>query len=171
MDIERPALRKGGEIDLAGADLCALVSEILGRGKPVRFKTRGSSMSPIVRDGDIVVVSPFGERGLRTGDVVAFVHPAAARLAVHRLIGRTERGFLVRGDNALMPDGEVGAGSVLGLVTSIERRGRKIGLGRRAEGRFLAVLSRAGFLRYILAGLRRSLGRMGRRKEGGRENG
>lgn len=170
MDPVRPELmaRKGGEIGLAGGDLCALVSDILGRGKPVRFKAAGRSMSPMVRDGDIVVIHPFGADRPRTGDVVAFIHPAAGRLAIHRVICMTPRGFIVRGDNTLMADGCIEAGSILGRVTSLEREGRRIRMGRGPAGLFLAALSRAGFLRYIIAGLRRITKRPGGGKDDGK---
>ena len=70
-------------VSLSGVDLAILAREILGREAVLRFQARGNSMTPFIRDGDIVTLVPLS-RPPRIGDVVAFAHPRTSGMAVHR---------------------------------------------------------------------------------------
>src|SRR5512142_2476662 len=96
----KPALEqvRGGVLDLAGPDLEALLRAVLARNVPFRFRARGSSMHPFLRDGDQVTVSPATGALFHSGDVVAFVDPAVGRLIVHRIIAVSRGEFLMQGD-------------------------------------------------------------------------
>jgi len=163
MTVVRPEIhvRKGGEKRLAAEAFSGLVSDILSRGKKVRFKAAGGSMSPFVKDGDIVSISPLKSGKPRLGDVVGFINPASSGLALHRLVGETSRGYLIRGDNSLEPDGEIDGRRILGRMTSIERDGRKMKMERYPQRLLIALLSRAGFLRGVVSGLRKVFRRAG----------
>jgi hypothetical protein len=52
----RAALRP--VLSLSGAALLALARDVLARGAQVRFRARGSSMSPFIRDRDILTLAP-----------------------------------------------------------------------------------------------------------------
>ena len=67
---------RGGEIVLQREDLAGLMRAVLEKGKAFRFEVRGASMRPVIRDGDVVTVSPLAGGAAKTGDVVAFVNPA-----------------------------------------------------------------------------------------------
>ena len=50
---------RGGEIVLQREDLAGLMRAVLEKGKAFRFEVRGASMRPVIRDGDVVTVSPL----------------------------------------------------------------------------------------------------------------
>jgi len=61
----------------------ALSRELLKGGLSVRFEARGASMSPCIRDGQIVHVTPVIVSKLRKGDIVLTKGHSGFR--VHRL--------------------------------------------------------------------------------------
>jgi hypothetical protein len=129
----------------AGA-LKELLQAVLQRKRSFRFRARGRSMAPFIRDGDIVTVAPIAEAPLRLGDVVAFLTPEEDRLTLHRLVARQGEAWMLQGDNLQFPDGLVPQQSILGRVTGIARRGRSIHWGLGPERGLLALLSRLNLL-------------------------
>ena len=114
---------------LAFADLS---TDLLMSGRSVRFRARGTSMSPLVRDGDIVLVRPVGAGSIRVGDL-AFCRIEPGRAIVHRVI-RKQAGpagirFTVQGDQRARPDGVIAEAEVFGRVVAINRDGVHIGTG------------------------------------------
>jgi hypothetical protein len=117
-------------------------------------------MHPFLRDGDAVTVRPLAGRLPRPGDIVAFIHPGTGRPAVHRVVGRVEGGFLLRGDNADAADGAVPAPGIIGIVDRVERSGRRTVAGAGRLRGAVALASRLGCLRRatrLLSRLRRAL--------------
>lgn len=122
-----------------------LSAELLRAGLDLRFRARGASMLPLIRDGDVVLVRPVDPDAVRVGDVVLCSH-APGRVVVHRVVGKLARlegmRYTVQGDQATRPDGLIPAAQVYGRITSIERAGATIAMDRpamRALG-WLAVL-------------------------------
>jgi signal peptidase I len=144
----KPALERlrGGVLDLAGPDLEVLLRAVLARNVPFRFRARGSSMHPFIRDGDQVTVSPVSGALFRPGDVVAFVDPAVGRLIVHRIIAVSRGEFLIQGDHNTDPDGWIPRENVLGRVTLTERDGKCIRIGLGPERELIAWLVRKNLL-------------------------
>ena len=124
---------------------------VLSRGVPFRFRARGCSMHPFVQDADVVTVHPLGKARIGAGDIVAFTHPGAGKLVVHRVAARTGGGLLMKGDNAECADGIVPLENVLGRVSRVEREGRRIRLGAGPERALIAWLSRSDRLESMLA--------------------
>lgn len=137
----------GGTLALTGATLREFLAAVLERRAAFRFIARGHSMSPFIRDGDAITVSPCPPRQLRVGEVAACRSTAGDGLFVHRVVGRSGPGYLVRGDNAPTADGPVAADDVLGIVTLVERRGRVVHAAVGPSARLVAALSRCGCLR------------------------
>jgi hypothetical protein len=137
------AVRRGEEARLSGEDLLALLVDGLARGASLRFRAGGASMSPFIRDGDVLTIAPLTGRP-RTGAVAAYIRPETGALAVHRVIGRTRAGILLKGDNERGRD-LVPESSLLGLLVRAERKGRPVRIGG-AVGRLIAGLSRWGAL-------------------------
>jgi hypothetical protein len=150
--LPKPALysRPGGVVSLSGPALHELLRAVLDRGLPFRFKALGFSMHPFIRDGDVVTISPQPEGGMYPGDVAAFCLPDRGMLAVHRVVARRGGDYLLRGDNADEADGFIPPVKMLGLVTRVERKGKKVRLGWGPERRLLACLSRWGLLRLLI---------------------
>jgi hypothetical protein len=93
---------------------------------------------------------------------VAFLQPGSGRLRVQRIVARTPGGWLVRGDRHVHFDGMIQDSFILGRVTTVERRGRQVGLTRGPFSVILARLSRRALelRRMLIQALKRSgLGR------------
>ena len=141
-----PFVQRGGELHMSNRGQAELLRAAIEHGVPLRTRARGSSMSPFIRDGDVLTIAPTDGCVPRIGDVVAFVRPDTGRLAVHRVIARVDAGWLVRGDNCPRPDGVVLRGAILGVLIRVERDGRHARLGLGAEARLIAWLQRAHIL-------------------------
>jgi signal peptidase I len=130
------------EISFSGASLAELLCATLAKGVPFRFKVKGFSMTPFIRDGDIVTISSLTEAGLSFGRPVAFINPETRTLAIHRVVGMSGIRYLIKGDNALEPDGVISKDNILGYVTRVQRNGRNIFAGLGPERYIVALLSR-----------------------------
>jgi hypothetical protein len=119
--------------------------DLLRGGLTVRVEVTGHSMAPFVRGGDVVTIAPC--RRLSLGDVVAFT--SDGRLTVHRIVEWTDSGLLARGDVAPSADPPFTREEVLGVVTAVERGGRRVRLGLGLGSRAVAWLSRHGWLRRL----------------------
>lgn len=153
---EKPELSgsRADEISLSREALLDLMTAVLARGRAFRFKARGWSMTPFIRDGDVITIVPIVGDRCRLGDVVAFTHPETGRLVVHRIIDRMDADYLIQGDSSLgETDGIIRHDQLLGQVSGVERNGRRVWLGIGAERKVIAWLSR----RMVLARFRLGL--------------
>jgi uncharacterized repeat protein (TIGR01451 family) len=128
-----------------------LIRELLQQGLCVRFQARGASMSPVIRDGEIVHVTPVIVSKLRKDDIVLTKSNNGFQL--HRLVivDRERDTFVTRGDSGLENDPAVRGDQVLGVAQAKEVQvGRRIrsakfkGIGGRvlrsaARGQYLAA--------------------------------
>ena len=116
------------EVGLKRGEFAELSTELLELGGSLSFKAHGFSMSPFIRNGDILSVQPVEVTALKAGDI-AFYRIACDRLVVHRIIGRFRQAsqvvFKIRGDALYGPDELVQADQILGQVMSVQR-GRKV---------------------------------------------
>src|SRR3984885_1893316 len=103
-----------------------VIRELLGQGLSVRFQARGASMSPAIRDGDIVVVTPVIVSKLRKDDIVLAKINEGFRL--HRIVlADHERDvFITRSDCGEQDDPGLKGTQVLGIA-----RVKEVRLGRR----------------------------------------
>lgn len=139
---------------LSRAVVLALMSAVLDRGLPFRFRARGSSMQPFIRDGDILTIAPVETGDVRVGDIIAFRQEVnAPRVLIHRIVARQNSRWLLRGDNALVADGEVDASDILGRVVRIERGSRKVRMGSAIFRHFISWLSNRGQLTKLVYGI------------------
>ena len=138
---------KSAELPLSGCALLELMLAVLGRGVPFRFRARGWSMVPFIRDGDVITIAPFQEKNPNLGDIVAFTRPTESRLVVHRIVNRRGSAFIIQGDSVPdHPDGAIPAEELLGKVIRIERNSHRVWLGIGPEKILIAWLSRKNFL-------------------------
>ncbi len=131
-----------------------------------RVPAVGSSMLPLIAEGDLLLVAP-GTRDIRVGDVIVF-HTEEGLIAhrVLRIRRRQDRWiWLTKGDNALAPDPPVRGEQILGRVVGIVRPdGRCIRLDSRTWrclGWVLSALSwsSGGIYRLTMGARRSPLGR------------
>ena len=147
--------RKDGALPLSGESLAALVQAIMAKGRPFRFRAGGLSMSPFIKDGDVVTLAPLAGATPRTGDIAAFLHPATGRIVVHRIVREKSGHYVFKGDNAGETDGALPVERILGLVIRVERDGSEVRSGLR-RGAAVAHLSRSGLLRKAVGAARRA---------------
>lgn len=137
------------EISLTGPALVALLRAVLDKGMPFRFQAKGISMTPFIKDGDVITVSPLSDTLPRRGDVVAFTHPDTGRLVIHRVVGKKARQFLLKGDNVSRAENKVLQKKLLGLVTIVERNGKQVFAGLGPERFLIALLTRFGLISHL----------------------
>lgn len=130
---------------LSGQAMGELLRDVLARDGSCRFRARGSSMSPLIRDGDLVTVSCLDADGHSLGRVIVTL-PPDGRLAVHRVVGVGRGGVVTKGDGLGSPDATVDPAAVIGTVTRVQRRGSDVAFGSGPERRLVAVLSQTGML-------------------------
>ena len=157
--LNRPGIPK----TIKAQDLARLAAAVLSKGASFRFQARGSSMSPFIKDGDTVTLSPPRDGSARLGDLVAFAPSKSHRLVLHRVVRAGEDYVLTKGDNS-HPDRDfdppIRQGDILGRVTHVERDGKKIRLGRGPERALIAFLSSRGLLVPLIAHLHNVQGRL-----------
>jgi signal peptidase I len=136
----------GGELHLSNLGQLELLRGMVEHGRTLRTTVRGFSMSPFIRDNDVLTIVPMNTRAPRVGEVVAFTLPNSGQLAIHRIVARAGTGWLVRGDNCPETDGVVARENIIGRVLRVERQGREVRLGLGAEARLIAWLQRAHLL-------------------------
>ena len=135
-----------------------LIRAVTERGKPIRTRVRGSSMSPFIQDGDVLTIAPPDYREFGIGDVLAFRDARSRRLAVHRIVAEDNGAWLIRGDNSPEAEGAVPREKIIGIVIGVERDGHDVRLGLGAERVLIALLQRANALPravYLVARTRR----------------
>ncbi len=130
------------EISLGSEKLIEIIRLVLGKNLPFRFRVKGYSMLPFIRDEDIVTVSPLTQRKVSLGWPVAFVHPENKKLVIHRVVSCSKCGYLIKGDNVFSPDGRVVQENILGVITQVERKKRKVLFCLGPERVLIAVVSR-----------------------------
>ncbi len=135
-------------------NLPELLRQTLADGFDAELRVTGSSMSPLVRSGDLITLSPPSRCPIRRGAVVAYLR-AGRSLVVHRVVAITGEELLTRGDAMRRPDEPVAAARVLGVLARHRRRGRRLRLGLGPERVLIAWLSRRGWLAGLLSPWRR----------------
>jgi len=95
--------------------------DLLINGYDVRINTRGSSMFPLIRTGDRIIVSPEKNPGI--GDIIVFKRND--EMVCHRLVRVFEKDniiyFQTRGDSFFGLDEPVTVDQILGKVIRVER--------------------------------------------------
>lgn len=103
----------------------AWVEEEIAQGKPVRFRLKGNSMFPLLRNmKDSVILEKCSMHDLKPMDVVLFRYRGTHVL--HRIIQRTGDDLLIQGDGSIVAMEQCTVNDVVGKVTGICRPSGKI---------------------------------------------
>ncbi len=101
-----------------------LIREQLAHGKSVSFSPRGTSMLPMLRQGqDSVVLSPLPER-LKKYDLPLYQRDNG-QFVLHRIVAAGEN-YTCIGDNQFELERGVRADQMIALVTAFTRDGKRI---------------------------------------------
>ena len=122
------------------------MKDAMGKERPFRFQAKGFSMSPFIKDEDIITVFPYSDRRPRLGDVVACVPAESWKLIVHRIIDRKKGDCCTKGDSMDSPDCWIPEDRIIGRVGRVERKGKSVSLGLGPERVAVAILSRGKYL-------------------------
>ena len=134
-------VKDGGELLLSGPLLSELLCAVFQRGMPFRFQANGFSMSPFIKDGDVVVVFPLTNASPGLGDVLAFIDKETENIIIHRAVGKKGDCYLMKGDNSSQADGLIPEEDILGYVKCIERNGKKTFVGLGPERLLIAFIN------------------------------
>ncbi len=119
------------------ADFGCLAESVLQAGVSLQFQARGSSMTPAIRDGDTLLITPIRAHDLWVGQIV-LCQTENNRYVVHRIVRRCRQpegvSFLLKGDQCRSADGWVDGSRILGQAIQARRQGKLVRL-RSAEGR------------------------------------
>ena len=113
-----------------------LSADLLSRGYGVRFRPKGASMFPTIKDGEAVTVEPVEARDVKRGDIILYKTADGCSVIAHRVV-RVSRGrgrvtgFVLRGDASATCDLPIAPEQILGRVVSVEREGCMIDLASR----------------------------------------
>lgn len=117
-----------------------LMSDVLSAGKLFRFRAGGWSMYPFIQNGDILTIEPLiGD--IQIGDIVS-IHNEKIKLVIHRVVLKTNDGFIIKGDNITDVDGVFVLSDIFGRVTKIERGKQIFTFGLGNERKLISFLSR-----------------------------
>ena len=120
-----------------------LAAELLERGERLSLRVNGSSMLPSLFPGDLLTFRRCARSEIVVGDIVLFLREG--RCFVHRVAERMAVGgdsrLRTRGDALTACDPPVGENEVLGRLSRVERKGRRL------------PPPRLGPVRSLLAGL------------------
>lgn len=122
--------------------LIELIQAKIAKGASFRLEAKGSSMLPFIRNSDAITISALRNYSIDFGKPVAFIDPKTNKLVIHRIVGRKNSSYLIKGDSAFGADGLIPKANILGCVVRIERKGRNISLGLGWERLIIVLLSR-----------------------------
>lgn len=155
-EIDSFFVKSGEEISLCGQKFIDLLQAVLERKVGFRFQVKGLSMSPFIKDSDIVTILPFNNGSVTLGQSVAFVHPCTKKLTIHRVIGRCKcsKHYIIKGDNTPEIDGAIPRENILGYVKQVERGKRKVFFGAGPERYLIVFLSKGKLSNLFFFGWR-----------------
>lgn len=136
-----------GELSLESPELLDYARYELSRNRTIQLRMSGSSMRPVIDEGDIVSIAPAEPTAINAQDIVLIATPSGTAL-IHRVLSLQNREgslyALTRGDHSQYPDTPVPITRILGRVVALQRKGR---------GKIIPVRRTPGFvsrLRWLL---------------------
>jgi len=136
-------------LNLKREDFASIAQGVLSRGKTFKFKAKGGSMSPFIRNGDVVEVVPVKGK-VNFGDVILY-HSSYGNPIIHRVIQGNKENIITKGDSVSNFDQPILSKQVLGRVVAVEKNGWCIRLDKpvgKLLNILLATISPFSFLIY-----------------------
>jgi hypothetical protein len=135
---------------------CELVHDVARSAGVVRLKVAGISMLPSIWPGDVVTVRHQNFSELKSGEIVLFRQDGS--LTLHRIRRIMADRVITRGDTLSCDDRPVRDAEIVGKLVSIDRRGRRIELGRPVWQRLMGLLlQRSDLSMRVVLGVRARL--------------
>ncbi|MGB9595834.1 MAG: signal peptidase I [Candidatus Poribacteria bacterium] len=109
--------------------------------KPIIYK--GPSMNPTLKNLDLLIVVPYGNKRARRGDVITYKAPNREISVTHRIISVDDKGIKTLGDNNDYPDDYIlQYEDIIGRVEYAKRKNRKIKIYGGTAGHIYAKIIR-----------------------------
>jgi signal peptidase I len=97
---------------------------MLSKGYSLRFRAKGRSMHPFIRDGEVISVKPIKGSNIMIGDII-FYRALWGGIFAHRVIKKHRENnnmiLITKGDANLNFDPPVHEDNIIGKVTAIEK--------------------------------------------------
>ena len=110
-------------------DILPFIEQSLSIGKDIRFKPRGTSMLPFIRqNNDEVILTAFKGK-LKKYDII-FYRRTNGQFVLHRYLKKGSDGsYLIRGDHQTEIEKGITDENIIGVVKSVVRKNRTISAG------------------------------------------
>lgn len=110
-------------------DILPFIEQSLSAGKDIRFKPRGTSMLPFIRQNtDEVILTAFKGK-LNRYDIIFYRRPNG-QFVLHRYLKKSsDGGYLIRGDHQTEIEKGITDENIIGVVKSVIRKNRTIKAG------------------------------------------
>jgi signal peptidase I len=97
------------------------INLLLSTGK-IPLKSTGQSMLPILYENDIVYFKKISFSKIKVNDLIVF--KMKSKLITHRVVYKTNKYLITKGDNNPASDGKIYPRKILGKVYKIKRNGQ-----------------------------------------------
>lgn len=137
--------------------LMPLIRERLAAGENVKFLPRGTSMLPLIRQGeDSVVLSPLPEK-LKKYDI-PFYQRSDGSYVLHRIV-KVGDTYTCIGDNQFKREPGLRPEQMIAVVTAVIRNGKTVSVDRFGYKLYCRLWHYSRPLRHLLWKCRQRLGR------------
>ncbi|GAB4580756.1 MAG: hypothetical protein Fur0022_34980 [Anaerolineales bacterium] len=119
-----------------------LAIDLAAQAPALRLRITGSSMAPLLQDGEAIILQPIAWKALQPGDIIAFRH--IHDTITHRIISINPQGITTLGDNLRKPDPFLSPDALLGRVIALEKNGHIKSLSTGAWPSFHRFLAKLG---------------------------
>lgn len=110
--------------EVAVSDVIDIIIEKLEQGGTVTFTPNGTSMLPMLRDGEDVVVLSKPNGRLHLFDIPLYKRKNG-EYVLHRVVGfDADGGYILCGDNQFVNEHGIYDKDILGVVTAFHRKGK-----------------------------------------------
>ena len=117
------------EIVFSSAGLGVLLTAVCRKQKAFKFRAKGGSMSPFIRNNNLIIIKPYTKYP-EVGDVAAYISVETKQMFVHRIIKQLKNGYYVfKGDSNKQSDDIVHIDAIYGYVESVIQKKIKIKYG------------------------------------------
>lgn len=110
--------------EIPNAEIFNCVIDSINNGDAVQLRVRGNSMYPCLREGDIVLLSPFEDAEIKPGVVVLFAYGESHLL--HRVIFRKDDKLIIQGDNVFSHVEKVKMNNVIAVMKQYSKKNGKV---------------------------------------------
>ncbi len=149
------------------SDFEPIIREVVESGGEFVMKTHGTSMLPLLSDGnDSVVLINKSEPVI--GDV-AFYKRANGQYVLHRIVGKRADGFVMRGDNQIINEYGIKNDNIIAIMWAFVKNGKRTDITDENYRKYVASLNTRYRKRKITAfvsRLKRKLASLFSKKEG-----